>query len=76
MQAPMNNKYAYSFIGAVSYYCDIRSHHSHFLALYLITGKRTFNWNPGHHKAFGAMKALILAGVLLGYPSHYLSFHI
>ena len=43
---------------------------------YLFTGKSAFNWIPDHHKAFDAIKALLLKGVLHWYPSDYLLFHI
>ena len=44
MQAPISIKQVHSFIGAVTYYCDMWPRHSHILApLPGLTDKGTFN---------------------------------
>ena len=68
MQAPTTIKQVYSFIGTVTYYCDMLPQHSHILApLTDLTGKGTFQWNSIHQQAFDAKKALMVEDVLLRY---------
>jgi RNase H-like domain found in reverse transcriptase len=77
MQAPANIKQVHSFIGAITYYCDMWSRRSHIsAALTDLTDKGTFNWTPVHRKAFDTMKALMVKDVLLCYPDNNLPFHI
>ena len=76
MQASVNIKQVCSFIGAVTYYCDMWPWRLHILApLTDLTGKGTFHRTPTHQKAFDAMKALMVEDVLLRYPDHNLPFH-
>ena len=66
MQAPTNIKQVRSFIGTVTYYCDIWPRRSHILApLTNLMGKGTFVWNEIHQQAFDAMKDLMVEDVLL-----------
>jgi RNase H-like domain found in reverse transcriptase len=77
LQAPVNIKQVHSFIGAVTYYCDMWPCQSHILApLTDLTGKGTFNWTPIYQKVFDAIKALMIEDVLPCYPDHNLPFHI
>ena len=77
MQVPINFKQVLSFIGDVTYFCDMWPRRSHILApLTNLTGKGTFNWNSIHQQAFDAMKALMVENVLLQYPGHNLPFLI
>ena len=77
MQAPTNIKQVCSFIGAVTYYCDMWPRRSQILApLTNLTGKGTFYWSDIHQQSFDAMKALIVEDVLLQYPDHNLPFQI
>ena len=70
-------KQVWSFIGAVTYYCDMWPRRSHILApLTNLTGKGTFVWTSIHQQTFDAMKALMVEDVLLCYPDHNLPFHI
>ena len=77
MWAPVNIKQVHSFIGAVTYYCDMWPCRSHISApLTDLTGKGTFHWTLVHQKASDAMKALMVKDVLLCYPDHNIPFHI
>ena len=77
MQAPVNIKQVWLFIGAGTYYCDMRPRRSHILApLTNLTGKGTFVWTAIHQQAFDAMKALMVDNVLLCNPNHNLPFNI
>ena len=70
-------KQVWSFIGAVTYYCDMWPRRSHILApLTNLTGKGTFVWTSIHQQTFDAMKALMVEDVLLRYPDHNLPFYI
>ena len=77
MQAPVNVKQVWLFIGAVTYYHDMWPQRSHILApLTNLTGKGTFIWTAIHQQAFDAMKALMVEDVLLCYSDHILPSHI
>ena len=70
-------KQVWSFIGAVTYYCDMWPRRSHILApLTNLTGKGIFVWTSIHQQTFDAMKALMVEDVLLRHPNHNLPFHI
>ena len=77
LEAPKNIKQVWSFIGAVTYYCDMWPHRLHTLApLTNLTGKGPFIWTTTHQKAFDDMEKLMTEDVLLGYPDHNLCFNI
>ena len=77
LQSPRNIKQVRSFIGAVTYYCDMWTHRSHTLApLANLTGKALFIWTAIHQKAFDDMKKLMTKDILLSYPDHNLPFDI
>ena len=77
MQRPTNISELRSFLGLVNYYRDMWPRRAHILApLTALTGKKTFEWNDAHDKAFHQMKAVAAMDAILAYPDHNLPFDI
>ena len=78
MQPPTNIKQLRSFLGLVTYYCDMWPCQSHILAPLtdLLRTPKTFCWNDECAATFEQMKSLIASDALLAYPDHNKPFHI
>ena len=65
MKAPTNISELRSFLGLVTYYCDMWPRRSHILApLTDLIGTKTFQWGEAQDKAFREMKAIIVKDTL------------
>jgi RNase H-like domain found in reverse transcriptase/Reverse transcriptase (RNA-dependent DNA polymerase) len=77
MQPPENITQLRSFLGAVTFYCNMWPRRSHLLKpLSDMTGKRTWSWGPEQQRAFEEMKAMMKQDIELAYPDHNKPFNI
>jgi hypothetical protein len=78
MDAPKNVKQTRSFLGAVTYYCDMWPKRSHTLTpLTELTSKGKFLCKDRHQQAFEQVKTLMAKDALLApYPNYNLPFEI
>lgn len=77
LQPPNKVKQVQSFLGLVTYYCDMFPWWSHQLALLTeLTCKGHITWTLCHTKAFEIMKAMMIYDCLLRYPDHNKPFQI
>jgi RNase H-like domain found in reverse transcriptase len=67
-----------SFIGAVTFYCDMFPRRSHILAplTALVGGKCPLKWTAECQQAFMQMKAVMAQDAFLRYPDYNKPFHI
>jgi hypothetical protein len=79
LDAPRSVKDVRSFIGAVTYYCNLYPKRAHHLAPLTELTKKTkgpFQWQPVHQQAFDTIKALIAKETLCHYSNHNKPFHV
>ena len=77
MSAPKDISQLRSFIGAVTYYCNMWPRRSHILApLTELTGKSKFEWTKDCQHAFETMKSVMAVDTLMVYPNQNLPFQI
>jgi RNase H-like domain found in reverse transcriptase/Reverse transcriptase (RNA-dependent DNA polymerase) len=78
LQRPQTAKPLRSFIGAITYYCDMLPKRSHTLAplTALVGGKGNLPWTPECQQAFDATKAMLAKECFLRYPDHNKRFDI
>jgi RNase H-like domain found in reverse transcriptase len=67
-----------SFIGAVTYYCNMFPKRLHILALLtaLVGGKGTLQWTPECQQVFDATNTLLAKDAFLWCPDHNTQFNI
>ena len=80
MQPPTTLKQLCSFLGLVTYYCDMWPCCSHILScltdLLKYPTNAPFTWNSDCQSAFLQMKSLVTFDALLAFPDHNKPFHI
>jgi RNase H-like domain found in reverse transcriptase len=78
LERPKMIKQLHSFLGAVTFYCDMFPKRSHILVplTALVGGKGPLQWTDECQHAFVQMKATMANNAFLKYPDHNKPFHI